>query len=465
MSLLIRNGEIVTAGEHLVGDIWCERETITRIGRELEVTSGAEVIEASGKYVFPGFIDPHVHIYLPVMGTCTKDSHETASKAALVGGTTTLIEMICPAREDEPLEAFETWLAKAQGHCACDFSFHMGVTRCDAGAQRQLTQIVGRGVTSFKVLLAYKGRGGIDDEELCQTLLLARKLGVLTAAHCENADLIECLQRQLLAQGKTGPEWHHESRPPAVEAEGVHHLMTFAKILDVPVYVAHLSCEQALREAEAGRANGATVWIEALVQHLITDKSFAERPDFEGAKYVMSPPLREEKHQQVLWDALRDGRINTISSDHAPFDFATQKRRGEGNFTQIPNGMPGIEDRVNLLFTHGVKRRGLELARFVDVASTQAAKLFGLFPRKGAIQVGSDADLVVYDPAYRGQISARTHLMNVDYNPFEGMEIEGRPSVVTVRGQVVVREGKFVGQTDRGRFLEREPGPKLSEQN
>jgi dihydropyrimidinase len=216
MSLLIKNGEVVTASERFVGDVWCEGETITRIGRGLQAPSGAEVIDAAGKYVFPGFIDPHVHIYLPVMGTCTKDTHETASKAALVGGTTTLIEMICPTRRDEPLEAFETWLGKARGHSACDFSFHMGVTRYDDRAEQQLIQIVRRGITSFKVLLAYKDAGGINDEELCRTLLLARKLGVLTAAHCENADLIEALQQQLLGEGKTGPEWHHDSRPPVI---------------------------------------------------------------------------------------------------------------------------------------------------------------------------------------------------------------------------------------------------------
>jgi dihydropyrimidinase len=457
MSLLVRNGDVVTASERFVGDIWCEGETITRIGRGLTPPPGAEVIDASGKYVFPGFIDPHVHIYLPVMDTCTKDTHETASQAALVGGTTTLIEMICPRRLDEPLAAFETWLGKAQGHSACDFSFHMGVTRYDERAERQFTEIVRRGIPSFKVLLAYKGGGGINDEELYKTLRLAKKLGVLTAAHCENADLIEVLQQQFLAEGKTGPEWHHDSRPPIIEAEGVHHLITFASVLNVPVYVVHLSCEEALREAEAARTRGVTVWIEALIQHLITDKTFAERPDFEGAKYVMSPPLRERRHQQVLWDALRDGRISTLASDHAPFDFATQKRSGEGNFTRIPSGMPSLEDRVNLFFTEGVKRGRLGLDRFVDAASTQAAKLFGLFPRKGALQPGSDADLVVYDPDYRGRISAKSHLMNVDYNPFEGMEIEGRPSVVTVRGRVVARDGRFIGDTGHGRFLEREP--------
>jgi len=459
MALLIKNGEIVTATERHVADIWCENETITQIGRGLTALpqSGTEVIDATGKFVFPGFIDPHVHVYLPVGGTFTKDTHETASRAALVGGTTTFIEMICPARADEPLAAFELWLDKAQGHSACDFSFHMGVTRYDDLAEKQFAEIVRRGVSSFKILLAYKGAGGLDDGELFKTLRLAKKLGILTAVHCENADLILALQQQLLAEGKIGPEWHHESRPPLVEAEGVHHLMTFAKLLDAPVYVVHVSCAEALREALAGRGRGVKVWLETLIQYLVADKTFAERPNFEGAKYVMSPPLRDKRNQDVLWNALRGEVIQTLATDHAPFDFATQKQMGRSDFTKIPNGMPGIEDRVNLFYTYGVKRGRLDLHRFVDAASTQAAKLFGLFPCKGAIQVGSDADLVVYDPDYRGTISAKTHLMNVDYNPFEGMAIEGRPSVVTVRGQVAARDGKFVGQVGRGQFLQREP--------
>ncbi len=241
MSLLIKNGEIVTASERFVADIFCENETITRIERDIPPPPGAEVIEAKSKFVFPGFIDPHVHIYLPFMGTFAKDTYETASKAALVGGTTTLIEMICPARTDEPMAAFELWLGKAQGKSACDFSFHMGVTRYDEVAEKQFTDIVKRGVSSFKIFLAYKGAFGVTDEELYKTLRLAKKLGVITTAHCENADLVLELQKKLLAEGRTGPEWHHESRPPIVEAEGVHHLMTFAQMHDAHVYIVHLS--------------------------------------------------------------------------------------------------------------------------------------------------------------------------------------------------------------------------------
>jgi len=457
MALLIKNGEIITPSERYTADIFCENETITRIERDMAAPPGAEVIDARGKYVFPGFIDPHVHIYLPFMGTFAKDTHETASKAALVGGTTTFIEMICPARADEPMAAFELWLGKAQGNSACDFTFHMGVTRYDDSAEKQLMEIVKRGISSFKIFLAYKGAFGVTDEELYKTLQLAKKLGVITTTHCENADLVLELQRKFLAEGKTGPEWHHESRPPLVEAEGVHHLMTFAEMHDAHVYIVHLSCEEALREAIAGKYRGVKVWVETLIQYLLIDKSYAERPDFEGAKFVMSPPLRDKKNQNVLWSGLRDGLVSTLATDHAPFDFGTQKRMGEKDFTKIPNGIPSLEDRVNAFYTYGVKRDRLDLHRFVDAASTQAAKLFGLFPRKGTIQLGSDADLVVYDPEYKGTLSAKTQTTNVDYNAFEGMAIEGRPHIVTVRGKVSVRDGKFVGEPGRGRLLQRDP--------
>src|SRR5436305_9636158 len=313
MSLLIKNGHIVTASERYVADIFCQEDTITRIDSNMAPPPGAEVIDAGGKYVFPGFIDPHVHIYLPFMGTFAKDTHETASKAALVGGTTTFIEMICPARTDEPMAAFELWLNKAQGKSACDFTFHMGVTRYDPEAEKDFKEIVKRGVSSFKVFLAYKGALGVTDEELYNALKLAKQLGVITTAHCENADLILELQKQLLSEGKTGPEWHHESRPPVVEAEGVHHLMTFAKMLDAHVYIVHLSCDEALREAAAGKYRGVKVWVETLIQYLLIDKTYAELPNFEGSKFVMSPPQRHHKNQTMLWNGLRSALIRTLA--------------------------------------------------------------------------------------------------------------------------------------------------------
>lgn len=454
MTLLIQNGRIVTASDDFVGDVFVEGETIAAVGPRLQAPPGAEVIDATGKFVFPGFIDPHVHIYLPFMGTYAKDTYATASRAALVGGTTTLIEMCCPARSDDPLEAFELWLSKGS-ESACDYTFHMGVSRFDATTAATIREIAARGIASLKVFLAYKGAFGIDDEELFNTLSLAKQLGLIVTVHCENATLVAELQRRLLAEGKTGPEWHEPSRPPRVEAEGVHHLMTFAEMTGAHVYCVHTSCRESLEAVESARMRGVQAWVETVIPYLVLDKSYAEQPDFEGAKYVMSPPLRCKSQQPALWNALRSRLISTVATDHAPFDFHGQKEMGRDDFTKIPNGIPSVEDRVNLLYTHGVATGRIDLNTFVDAASTQAARLFGLYPRKGTVAVGSDADLVVYDGAYRGKISAKTQQMAVDYSAFEGWELKGRPTHVTVRGQVQIRDGKFVGQPGSGKFLTR----------
>lgn len=457
MSLLIKNGEIITADTRYTADIWCEGETITRIDRNIAAPAGATVIDARGKFVFPGFIDPHVHIYLPFMGTFSKDTYETGSKAALVGGTTTLIEMCCPSRADDALKSFELWMSQAVGKSACDFTFHMGVTKFDGGTETQLREIVKRGISSFKIFLAYKGAFGIDDTELYRTLKLAKELGIVVTAHCENETLVAERCKELLAAGKTDPGQHHESRPPAVEAEGVHHLMTFAELTGAAVYIVHLSCKEALDQAIAARQRGVRVGVETLIQYLTLDKTYAEKPDFEGAKYVMSPPLRDARNQAVLWHGLRDGLVNTVATDHAPFDFEKQKPMGKADFTKIPNGIPSLEERVNLLHTCGVKTGKIDLHTFVNVLSTAVAKQFDLFPRKGAIQPGADADLVVFDPDYRGSISAKTQSMNVDYSAFEGWKLEGKTRDVTVRGEVAVRAGKFCGTTGHGQFLKRTP--------
>jgi len=457
MSLLIKNGEIVTADSRYVADIFCEGETISQIGVGLTAAPGTDVIDAKGKYVFPGFIDPHVHIYLPFMGTFSKDNYETGSKAALLGGTTTLIEMCCPSRSDGTLAGFELWKSKAEGKSACDFSFHMGVTKFDDTAAEQLREIVGQGISSFKIFLAYKGTFGIDDTELYRTLTLAKKLGVIVTAHCENETLVAERQKELLAAGRTDPGQHHESRPPRVEAEGVHHLLTFAELTGAETYIVHLSCQEALAEAIAARQRGVKVSLETLIQYLVLDKSYAERPNFEGAKYVMSPPLRDIRNQPVLWNGLRDGLIQTVATDHAPFDFVGQKPMGAADFTKIPNGIPSLEERIVLLYTHGVVAGRIDLHTFVRVASTQVAKIFDLFPRKGTVQLGSDADLVVFDPNVRRSIGAQNQAMNVDYSAFEGWPIVGHPTDVTVRGSVVVRNGQFVGRFGHGQFLRRKP--------
>jgi dihydropyrimidinase len=457
MSLLIKNGEIITASDRYRADVYCEGEQVTRIGKHLDAPKGAKVIDAKGKYVLPGFIDPHVHIYLPFMGTFAKDTYETASQACLVGGTTTLIEMCCPSRTDELLKSYELWLGKAEGKSACDFTFHMGVSRFDKKAEGELRQIVKDGISSFKIFLAYKNFFGVTDEELYHVLGLAKKLGVIVTAHCENAELVAQLQQKLLAEGKTDTRWHYWSRPPQVEAEGVHHLATFAAMHDTHIYTVHTSCAESLRAAIRARERGVHIWVETLIQYLTLDMTYAEKPKFEGSKFVMSPPLRHKKNQDVYWNALASGLVSTVATDHAPFDFKGQKDMGKGDFTKIPNGIPSLEDRVTVLYTHGVDAGRLTLNQFVDVGSTQAAKLFGLFPRKGTVAVGSDADLVVWDPGYQGTISARKQYMAVDYNPFEGWKITGRPHVVTVRGEIAAKDGKFVGKLGRGKLVKREP--------
>lgn len=456
MSLLIENGEIVTADARYFADIYVEDETITRIGKDLAAPPHAEVIDATGKLVFPGFIDPHVHIYLPFMSTFAKDTHATASMSALIGGTTTFIEMCCPSRLEDALDGYHLWKEKAAGQSACDYAFHMAVTRFDDNTESQLRSIVADGTSSFKVFLAYKNFFGVEDGELYKTLTLAQKLGVITTAHCENAELVSQLQATLLVEGRIGPEWHEPSRPEAVEAEGTNRFATFLETTRAQGYVVHLSCLPALEAAVRAKQRGVRLSIESVVPHFLLDKQLAEQPGVEGMKYIMSPPLRDKRNQASLWAALEAGIIDTVGTDHCPFDLK-QKELGTHAFTQIPNGIPGIEERVNLMYSHGVRTGRLDMHRFVDALSTRAAKLFDLFPRKGTIAPGSDADLVIFDPHYRGVISAKTQHTNNDYNGFEGFSIEGRPSIVTVRGKVQVRDGEFVGEQGRGRFLAREP--------
>src|SRR3984893_5877685 len=390
------------------------------------------------------------------MATFAKDTHETASVAALLGGTTTFIEMCCPSRTDDALAGYHLWKEKAEGKSACDFAFHMSVTRFDQQTATQLREIVNDGTTSFKIFLSYKNFFGVDDGEMYQTLTLAKELGVIVAAHCENAELVSRLQQALLAEGKTGPEWHEISRPESVEMEGTARFATFLENTGAVGYVVHLSCLPALNAAIDAKRRGVKLSIESVLPHFLLDKTSAERVGLEGMQCVMSPPLRDRRNQAALWRALATGLIDAVGTDHCPFDNE-QKLLGRDAFTQIPNGMPGIEERVSLMYTYGVNRGRMDIHRFVDALSTCPAKLFGLFPRKGTIAVGSDADLVIFDPTYRGVISARTQRINSDYSGFEGFAVEGRPAVVTVRGKIQVRDGNFVGERGRGQLLRREP--------
>jgi len=461
MGLLIQSGRIITDRDDYVADIYCAGETITRIEANIDVATlppDTEVIDASGKTVFPGFIDPHVHIHLPFMGTHAKDDYESASKAALAGGTTTLIEMVCPGPQDEPQAAFEEWQDKAKSLAAVDYTFHMGVVRFDERAQDQLKQIVTKeGVASYKVFLAYKGALNLPDEHLFDLMTMAKQLGAIVTAHCENADLIDAMQHRLLAEGKTGPEWHEPSRPTAVEAEGVHHLATFAEMTGCYVYAVHTSCDEAVRAAMDARLRGVNIWVESVAPHLVLDKTYAERVEFEGAKYVMSPPLRDKRHQDTLWAGIASRAISCVGTDHAPFDFESQKRKlGADAFTKIPNGIPSLQERIDLLHTFGVLAGRIDYHTLVDAGSTAAARLFGLYPRKGTIRVGSDADLVVYDPKRAHTLSVESSFSRVDYNAFEGWQVTGKTEVATVRGRVHYRDSQFVGELGRGQLLRRD---------
>ena len=473
MSLVIRNADIVTATRRFTADILCEDGIITAIGHDLTAPPEFDEIDATGRYVFPGFIDPHVHIHLPFMGTHAKDDWASASRAALMGGTTTLIEMCCPSRSEDPLEAVRLWKSKAAGIASCDYTFHAGITRFDDSTAAAMREIVeSESITSFKVFLAYKGAFGIDDTELYHTLATASGIGAIVTAHCENAELVAETQKELVNAGKLGPEWHEPSRPVRVETEGCHHLMTFAEMTGAEVYVVHTSCREAVEVILAAKGRGVKAGIETVAPYLTLDHTYAEQPGFEGAKYVMSPPIRSRVHQDFLWDALRQGWIDTVATDHAPFDFATQKHMGHpdpakavdaefkptgkaANFTLIPNGIPSVEERVKLLYSQGVATGRIDLHTFVRTASTRAAEIFGLHPRKGDIVVGGDADLVIWDPGWRSKISAATHAMATDYSAWEGWEITGRAETVTVRGRIMVRDGQWCGETGWGRFLER----------
>ena len=452
---VIKGGMIYSTAGVFEGDIGITGETIAEI-KEGGGLEGEHVIDATGKCVFPGFIDPHVHIHLPFMGTNAIDDHGSATKAALVGGTTTIIEMICPGPEDEPAKAFAEWKELAEAGCCCDFSFHLAVVRFDDLAKEQLRELVANeGVQSFKIFLAYKGALDMNDENLFKLMQLCQELGVTLTAHCENAEAIDSMQKKLLAEGKTGPEWHEPSRPRSVEADGVNHLCSFAELTGATIYIVHTSCGIAVDRAIEARGRGVDVTVEAVAPHLILDKTYAERSDFEGAKYVMSPPLRDKEEHDALWRGLASGAVSTIGTDHAPFNFKGQKDMGKDVFTLIPNGIPSIQERVDLIHTHGVCTGKIEMKTMVDVCSTNVAKTFNMYPQKGALAVGSDADMVVYDPNFSGTFTHEDGLSKIDYSGFEGMARRGRSDFVLLRGKLVAKQGKFVGETAAGLYIPR----------
>jgi len=461
MPILLKNGRVINADTDERADVLIDGETIVEVGPDIDagaLPEGTEIIDAAGMCVMPGFIDPHVHIHLPFMGTNAIDDHDSATRAALMGGTTTIIEMICPGPEEEPRDAFNTWKGLARASANCDFTFHLSVVRFDELAREQIRELVAQeGVASFKIFLAYKGALDINDEHLMGLLEMARELGIIVTAHCENAEAIDAMQAKLIAQGRTGPEWHEPSRPCSVEASGVNHLCTFAELTGAHVYIVHTSCGAALEQARLARERGVNVWVESVAPHLVLDSTFAERPDFQGAKYVMSPPLRDAGEQDALWEGIASREISTIGTDHAPFNFVGQKDMGRDAFTKIPNGMPSIQERIDLVHTHGVRQGRIDLMTMVDACSTQAAKIFGMYPKKGVIAPGSDADIVIYDPDAAGAFDLSQSQSRTDYSAFEGMERLGRTNTVLLRGKVMVRDGVFCGDIGQGQYVPREP--------
>jgi len=457
MSVIIKGGQIVTASDRYVADVLCDDGIIVAIGADLDAPAGAEVIDASGQYVFPGGIDAHTHMELPFMGTVSADDFFTGTAAGIAGGTTTIIDFIIPNRNQSLIEARENWFAKSAKACG-DYAFHMAVTWFSEQVDREMRQVFNdNGISAFKTFMAYTGAIGVDDEELISIIDTAGDLGALVTAHCEHGQAVIAMQKKLLEQGKTAPKYHARSRPTWVEGEATNRAIMLAKNAGQPVYIVHLTCKESMDAVYRARKEGQLVWVETCPQYLLLDDSVYDKPDFEGAAYVMSPPIRPAGHQEYLWNGLALGAIHTVATDHCPFRQADQKSMGKGDFTKIPNGAAGIENRLALMYTYGVMEGRLTLEQFVDVCCTRPAKIFNLYPRKGAVLVGSDADLVVYDPAASGTISARDHHHQVDRNIFEGFAIQGAVSHTVANGRVQYAAGDLRVERGAGRYLPRPP--------
>ena len=462
MGLLIRNGEIVTAADRYVADLYCEDGRIAAIGPDLEKRGAKdEVLDASGRYVLPGFIDPHVHMELPFMGTVSADDFESGTASGIAGGTTCIIDFVIPARGQSLLDGLEQWRERAKKAVA-DYTFHMAVTGWgDRTAEEMRAVVQQHGITSFKVFMAYKGAIMVDDGELYEVMKQAGKLGAVVNVHAENGDAVYKLQQELVAAGKLGPEYHPVSRPSVVEGEATERALMMAQMHHATAYIVHMTCKEAVQALERAKLRGQRCHGETCPQYLLLDDTVFAKPNFEGSAYVMSPPIRPAHvgHHDALWNGLTSGMLETVGTDHCPFTME-QKRMGQDDFTRIPNGAAGIEDRLQLLYTHGVAEGRIDLHRFVALGSTNPARIFGLFPRKGTIAPGSDADLVLYDPTTESARSAKTHHSRADRNIFEGFKVKGRPTHVVVGGRVCYRDGRLEVERGAGRFLKREVQPR-----
>jgi dihydropyrimidinase len=454
-TLLIRNGTLVTDLHTYGADILINRDRIHDIAPNIPLEAADRVIDATNMLVMPGGIDVHTHLDMPFGGTTSADDFETGTRAAAFGGTTTIVDFAIQAKGTKMRDALDTWWKKAQGKTCIDYGLHMIVTDLGTSGLEDMDDMVGEGVASFKLFMAYPNVLMVDDATIFKALGQTAKNGALVCMHAENGGVIDTIIQRTLAEGKTAPIYHALTRPTRAEAEAVHRSIALAEMAGAPVYIVHLSSEDALNQVREARDRGLPVFAETCPQYLLLSIEELERPNFEGAKYVFTPPLREKHNLPKLWDGLKHDHLQVVSTDHCPFCFADQKQLGKDDFTKIPNGGPGIENRLQLIHHHGVTTGKISLNRFVELVSTTPAKLFGMYPRKGALAVGSDADIVIWDPDAEHTISAATHHMRVDYSLFEGFHVTGNARQVLSRGEVIIENGKFLGKPGRGHYLRR----------
>jgi dihydropyrimidinase len=452
---IIRNGSVVTATDMYQADVAIANGTIVAIGKDLPDQNASQLLDAAGKLVLPGGIDVHTHLDMPFGGTTSADDFETGTRAAAFGGTTTLIDFAIQYKGQNLRQAFDTWMNKASNKAVCDYAFHCIMTDVSAGQLGEMNDLVHEGVTSFKLFMAYPGVFMLDDGSIFKALRKTSENGGLICMHAENGSAIDVIVQQALAEGKKAPKYHALTRPTTAEAEATARAIALAEMAGAPIYIVHLSCNDALEKVREARDRGLPVFAETCPQYLYLSIENFDAPGFEGAKYVFTPPLREKWHQEKLWNGLKCDHLQVVSTDHCPFCFKEQKELGREDFTKIPNGGPGVEHRMSLIYSGGVAGGRFSVNRFVELVSTTPAKLFGLYPRKGTIAVGSDADLVIFDTRRKHTISAKTHHMRVDYSMFEGIQVTGMPEIVLSRGKVVVDKDKFLGHAGQGKFLKR----------
>ena len=455
MSTLIRNGTVVTAENTFPADVLIEAESIREVRAGIPVNAADTVIDATGMLLLPGGIDVHTHLDMPFGGTTSSDDFETGTRAAAIGGTTTIVDFAIQARGTRMRDALDAWWKKAEGKACIDYGLHMIVTDLGSSGLEDMDDLVREGVASFKLFMAYPNVLMVDDATIFKALSQTAKNGALVCMHAENGGAIDVMVQRALAEGKTAPIYHAMTRPVKAEAEAVHRAIALAEMAGAPVYIVHLSSEEALNQVREARDRGVPAFAETCPQYLLLSIEELARPGFEGAKYVFTPPLREKENLPKLWDGLKHDHLQVVSTDHCPFCFEDQKILGINDFSKIPNGGPGVENRLHLIHHHGVNAGKLTLNRFVEITSTAPARIFGMYPKKGAIAAGSDADIVIWNPLAAHIISAKTHNMRVDYSMFEGFQVKGNAEKVLSRGEVIVEKGKYLGRVGRGQYLRR----------